>query len=142
MVKEGILIGKPATIGKLNVMLSMTLLLKKTSVTSKQTADRKIHLRSREFPCFSKIPFATRPFFKQWYIHTIDVIKIMFISQVEARMVMEDLRTHYGKSKRNFITVDEFCAFTGISKSYVRMHLVSRLLEQELKMQCNTAAID
>ncbi len=119
----------------------MTLFLKKPSVTAKQTADRKIHLRSKEFPCFSKIPFATRPFFKQWYIHTIDVTKIMFISQVEARLVMEDLRDHYGKSKRNFITVDEFCAFTGISKSYVRMHLVSRLLEQELKAECANVII-
>jgi hypothetical protein len=119
----------------------MALFLKKTSVTAKQTADRKIHLRSKEFPCFSKIPFATRPFFKQWYIHTVDVTKIMFICHAEAKMVMEDLRSHYGKSKRNSITVDEFCAFTGISKSYVRMHLVSRLLEQEIKAECANATI-
>jgi hypothetical protein len=65
----------------------------------------------------------------------------MFISQVEARLVMEDLREHYGKAKRNFITVDEFCAFTRISKSYVRMHLVSRLLEQEIKAECANAII-
>lgn len=64
----------------------------------------------------------------------------MFISYAEARLVMEDLRIYFDKSKRELITVDEFCALTGISKSYVRMHLVSRQLEQEIKQHVlNTA---
>jgi len=81
------------------------------------------------------IPNATKPFFKQWHIHAVDVTKIMFVSYGEARRVVEELRCFYGKSKRDVVTVDEFCAFTGISKSYVRMHLVSRVMEHELRRQ-------
>jgi hypothetical protein len=48
---------------------------------------------------------------------------------------MQRMRIYLGKSKRDVITVDEFCSFSGIGKSYVRMHLVSRVLEHELKRQ-------
>ena len=53
---------------------------------------------------------------------------------------MQELRSYLGKSKRDVITVDEFCAYTGIGKSYVRMHLVSRVLEHELRRQNNAVA--
>jgi hypothetical protein len=114
----------------------MAFIPQKISVTGKQTI-LKTRIRSKELPCFCKISNAVKPFFKQWYIHTIDITIIMFISQGEARQLMQALRSYLGKSKRDVITVDEFCAFTGIGKSYVRMHLVSRLLEHELKRQCN-----
>lgn len=109
----------------------------KLSVIPTQAVTRKTQMRSPMLPCFSLLAFAARPFFKQWHIHTVDVTKIMFISYAEARQVMLELRSFLGKSKREVITVDEFCAFTGISKSYVRMHLVSRLLENELLRQAN-----
>jgi len=110
----------------------MTFVPQKLSVTASASVC-KTHLRSKELPCFSMIPNATKPFFKQWYIHAVDVTKIMFVSYGEARRVVEELRCFYGKSKRDVVTVDEFCAFTGISKSYVRMHLISRVMEHELR---------
>jgi hypothetical protein len=91
--------------------------------------------RSKELPCFSTFPHGTKPFFKQWHIHALDVTRIMSVSYAEARQVVSALRSFYGKSRTEAITVDEFCAFTRISKSYVRMHLVSRVMEGELKKQ-------
>lgn len=114
----------------------MTAAAQKLSVTAEQTTLKKIRLRSQVLPLFSKLPFATKPFFKQWYIHTVDVTKIMVVSHAEARQLLHELRQFYSKSKRDVITVDEYCAFTGISKSYVRMHLVSRLMEHDLKRMC------
>lgn len=95
----------------------------------------KTRFRSKELPCFSTIPHATTPFFKQWYINAIDVTRIMSVSYAEARQVVSTLRNFYGKERSETITVDEFCAFTRISKSFVRMHLVSRVMEGELKRQ-------
>jgi hypothetical protein len=115
----------------------MTFIPQKISVAAKQTIVSRTCIRSKVLPWFSRIPPATKPFFKQWHIHIIDITLIMFISQTEARLVMQELRSYLGKSKRDVITVDEFCAYSGISKSYVRMHLVSRVLEHELKRQCN-----
>jgi hypothetical protein len=95
----------------------------------------KTRFRSTELPCFSTIPHATKPFFKQWHIHALDVTRIMSVNYAEARQVVSALRSFYGKSKSEAITVNEFCAFARISKSYVRMHLVSRVMEGELKKQ-------
>ncbi len=49
---------------------------------------------------------------------------------------MQQLRSYYGKSKRDVITIEEFSAYTGIKKSLVRMCVVSRTIEHELKRQC------
>ena len=112
-------------------------MFQENSVTARQAIVHTTRIRSKVLPWFSRIPPAIKPFFKQWYIHTIDISKIMFISQAEARLVMQELRSYLGKSKRDVITIDEFCTYSGISKSYVRMHLVSRVLEHELKRQSN-----
>jgi len=101
----------------------------------------KTRFRSKELPCFSTIPHATKPFFKQWHIHALDVTRIMSVSYAEARQVVLALRSFYGKEKSEVITVDEFCAFTRISKSFVRMHLVSRVMEGELKRQVSKATV-
>jgi hypothetical protein len=122
--------------------ISMAFILQKASVTVNQNIVHKTRMRSKVLPCFSRISHAAKPFFKQWRIHTIDITKIMIISQAEARQVMRELRSCLGKSKRDVITVDEFCAYSGISKSYVRMHLVSRVLEHELKRQCNVMPVE
>jgi hypothetical protein len=119
----------------------MAFMLQKNSVTARQFIVNKTHIRSKELPRFSRIPPAIKPFFKQWYIHTIDISKIMFLSQTEARLVMQEMRSYLGKSKRDVITVDEFCSFSGIGKSYVRMHLVSRVLEHELKQKCSAGVV-
>ena len=98
-----------------------------------------MRFRLQELPCFSNIPKANKPFFKQWYIHALDVTRIMSVSYAEARQVVLALRSFYGKTRSETITVDEFCAFTRISKSFVRMHLVSRVMEGELKRQVGKA---
>jgi hypothetical protein len=104
----------------------------KLSVTA-PAAVPKTRLRSKELPCFSLLTHATKPFFKQWYIHAIDVTRIMTVNYAEARQVVSVLRSFYGKAKSESITVEEFCALTGIGKSYVRMHLASRVMEGELR---------
>jgi len=98
-----------------------------------------MRFRLQELPCFSNIPKATKPFFKQWHIHALDVTRIMSVPYAEARQIMSSLRSFYGKAKRDAISVDEFCAYTGLSKNIVRMHLIERLLEGELKKQVNKA---
>ncbi|WP_205510594.1 hypothetical protein [Longitalea arenae] len=119
----------------------MTFAAQKQSVTAQQTTINKKRVRSQILPSFSKIPLATKPFFKQWYIHTVDVTKIMRLNHADARQLLQNLRQFYSKTKRDPITVDEFCAFTGISKSYVRMHLVSRVMEHDLKRHCESVAV-
>jgi hypothetical protein len=113
----------------------MAFVPEKLSVITTQTTHRKKRIGSTILPCFSKLPFGTTPFFRQWYIHVVDISKIMSVSKAEAREVMQELRSFFGKAKRDVITVEEFCSFTGISKSNVRMHLVARVMEHELMKQ-------
>ncbi|OQP62826.1 hypothetical protein A3860_26300 [Niastella vici] len=106
------------------------------SVTATQTSFRKTRIRSAMLACFSKIPVTTStPYFRQWHIHAIDITKILSVSRAEARQLMQELRNFFGKSKRDVITVEEFCAFTGIRKNRVRMHLAARQIEHEIKRQ-------
>ena len=121
-----------------NEIISMTFVQKKVSVTTTQTNFRKTRIGPAMLACFSKIPVSTTtPYFRQWYIHAIDVTNILGVNKAGARQVMQQLRTYFGKSKRDVITVDEFCAFTGIRKNRVRMHLVARQIEQEIRQQCS-----
>lgn len=98
-----------------------------------------MRFRLQELPGFSTIHHAAKPFFKQWHIHALDVTRIMTLPYAEARQIMSSLRSFYGKTKSEAITVEEFCAYTRISKSYVRMQLVSRAMEGELKRQVSKA---
>ncbi|HEY8895163.1 MAG TPA: hypothetical protein VIM79_10125 [Niastella sp.] len=68
----------------------------------------------------------------QWHIYAIDVSRIMSLSYDDARQKMQQLRNYYAKQKREAVTIEEFCAYTGIKKSYVRMHVVSRKMEIEM----------
>jgi hypothetical protein len=102
------------------------------SVTAQQPTVSKTHLRSKALPCFSKIQDETRPFFMQWHIYAIDISRIMSLTYDNARLKMQELRSYYGKQKRGAVTIEEFCAYTGIKKSYVRMHVVSRKMEIEM----------
>lgn len=118
-----------------NEIISMTF-LQKESVTATQTSFRKTRIRSAMLACISKIPVSTTtPYFRQWYIHAIDVTKILSLNKAGARQLMQELRNYFGKSKRDGITVDEFCAFTGIRKNMVRLHLVERMMENEIRRQ-------
>jgi hypothetical protein len=121
--------------GIVNEIISMSFESQHVSGPAKQSHG-KPRMGSTFLPCFSKIPLASKPFFRQWYIHAIDITKIMGLSKADARLVMRELRRLLGKSKREVITVEEFCAFTGIPKGYVRMHLVSRVMEYEIRRQC------
>jgi len=115
----------------------------KVSVTATQTSFRKTRIRRAMLACFSKIPVtASSPYFRQWYIHAIDITKILNVSRGEARQLMLELRNFFGKSKRDVITVEEFCAFTGIRKNRVRMHLVARQIEHELKRHVNLETVN
>jgi hypothetical protein len=102
------------------------------SVTAQHPIVSKTHLRSKALPCFSKIQDETRPFFMQWHIYAIDISRIMSLTYDDARQKMRQLRSYYGKQKRGAVTIEEFCAYTGIKKSYVRMHVVSRKMEIEM----------
>lgn len=102
------------------------------SVTAQKTKVSRTHLRSKALPCFSKIQNETRPFFIQWHISAIDVSRIMSVSYDDARQKMQQLRSYYDRQQRALITIEEFCAYTNIKKSYVRMHVVSRKMEIEM----------
>ena len=102
------------------------------SVTAQKTKGTRTHVRSKALPCFSKIQDETRPFFIQWHISAIDVSRIMSISYDDGRQKMQQLRSYYGKQQRALITIEEFCTYTNIEKSYVRMHVVSRKMEIEM----------
>ncbi|OQP66194.1 hypothetical protein [Niastella populi] len=115
----------------------MALVPQKLSVTARQTINQKRRIRLAALPCFCKLPNEARPFFRQWHIHAIDVSKINSISYADARQMMQQVRNYYGKSRRDVITIEEFSEYTGKSKSLVRMVVVSRTIEQELKRQCN-----
>lgn len=120
--------------------------VQKESVTATQTIFRKTRIRSAILACISKIPVSTTtPYFRQWYIHAIDVTNILSVNNTEARQLMQELRTFFGKSKRDVITIDEFCAFTGIRKNRVRLHLVARQIEHEIrrhvKLKCDNVII-
>jgi hypothetical protein len=106
-----------------------------TSVTAQQPIVSKTHLRSKTLPCFSKIQNETRPFFIQWHVRAIDISRIMSLSYDEARQKTQQIRSYYGKRKNDVITIEDFCAYTGIRKSYVRMHIVSRKMENELRRE-------
>jgi hypothetical protein len=121
--------------------LSMALVPQKLSVTAKPAINQKRRIRSAALPCFCKLPNEARPFFRQWHIHAIDVSKINSISYAGARQMMQQVRNYYGKSRRDFITIEEFSEYTGKSKSLVRMVVVSRTIEHELKRQCNLAVV-
>ena len=116
----------------------MALVPQKLSVTARQTIHQKRRIRLAALPCFCKLPNEARPFFRQWHIHAIDVSKINSISYTDARQVMQQVRKYYGKSGRDVITIEEFSEYTGKSKSLVRMVVVSRTIEHELKRQCDT----
>jgi hypothetical protein len=114
------------------------------SVTAQLPIVSKTHLRSQALPCFSRLHDDLRPFFIQWHVRAIDISRIMSVSYDDARQKMQQIRSYYGKRKNDVITIEEFCAYTGIRKSYVRMHVVSRKMENEmiktLRVQLPTAS--
>ena len=112
------------------------------SVTAQLPIVSKIHLRSKALPCFSKIQNETRPFFIQWHVRAIDISRIMSVNYDDARQKMQQIRSYYGKRKNEVISIEEFCAYTGIRKSYVRMHVVSRKMENELKREFKQLKIE
>ena len=112
------------------------------SVTAKQAINQKTRIRSAALPCFCKLPNEARPFFRRWHIDAIDVSKIISVSYTDARQIMQQMRSYYNKSKRDPVTIEEFSEYTGKSKSMVRMVVVSRTIEHELKRQCNMSMVN
>lgn len=105
------------------------------SVTAQHPIVSKTHLRSKAIPCFSKLQNETRPFFIQWHITALDIIRIRSVNYAEARREMQRLRSYYGKTKHEVVTIEEYCAFSKEKQGFVRMHIMSRKMENELKRE-------
>jgi hypothetical protein len=48
---------------------------------------------------------------------------------------MQQLRNYYGKSPQDVVTIEEYCAFSKKKQGFVRMHIMSRKMENELKRE-------
>jgi hypothetical protein len=105
------------------------------SVTTQHPIVSKTHLRSKALPCFSKLQNEARPFFIQWHLTALDIVRIRSVNYAEARQEMQQLRSYYGKSKHDVVTIEEYCAFSKKKQGYVRMHIMSRKMENELKRE-------
>jgi predicted RNA-binding protein YlqC (UPF0109 family) len=58
-------------------------------------------------------------------IHPRDVENITGKKGRTARNMLQLIRKKYGKQKQQFITVDEFCRFTGLEQDAVRRFMVA-----------------
>jgi hypothetical protein len=143
---EGILIGEPkATIGKTlfvrqccagsKSIIGMAFIPQISSGSAQKPFVCKTHFGAKDLPCFSKLQNETRPFFVQWQITALDIARIRSISYDAARQEMQKLRSYYGKLKHGVVTIEEYCFYSGIKKGLVRMHIMSRKMENELKRQ-------
>jgi hypothetical protein len=56
-------------------------------------------------------------------IYAKDIMNITGRQERTARRLISRIRKHFHKEKRDFITIDEFCSFTGVKKEYVREFL-------------------
>ncbi|PHR48025.1 MAG: hypothetical protein COA32_05730 [Fluviicola sp.] len=56
-------------------------------------------------------------------IYPKDIQRITGRSERYGRKLLERIREHLNKEQHHFITIDEFCDFTGISKTDVQEYL-------------------
>ena len=57
-------------------------------------------------------------------IHPKDVENITGLASRTARHLLQTIREAFGKEKFQFITVNEFCQFTGIEEEIVRENML------------------
>ena len=65
-----------------------------------------------------------KPEIKRACIYPKDVQRITGRSDRSARTLLEKIRKELHKNSNQFITVDEFCKYTGISKDIVLNYLI------------------
>jgi hypothetical protein len=61
---------------------------------------------------------------KRAVIHSRDVENITGRKGRTAQRLLQKIRDYFGKQKFQFITVEEFCQFTGIDEAIVRAFLL------------------
>jgi cytochrome oxidase assembly protein ShyY1 len=57
-------------------------------------------------------------------VYPKDVENITGLADRTARNVIQNVRKAFGKQKHQFITIREFCAYTGIDEDLVREYMV------------------
>jgi hypothetical protein len=63
------------------------------------------------------------PYPNRIVIYSKDVMNITGRSERGARRLLERIRRHNGKVKNDFVTVGEFCRYTGLTEEFVRPFL-------------------
>ena len=58
-------------------------------------------------------------------IHTRDVANIMGLGERSAQRILTKLKKYCGRSKEEFVTVQEFCDFYGLEEEHVKPFLRS-----------------
>ena len=58
-------------------------------------------------------------------IYAKDIENITGRKERTARKLLAEMRTHFNKERGDFITIDEFCLYTGIKPELVAPFLVS-----------------
>lgn len=53
-------------------------------------------------------------------IHMKDVVMITGLSERSARRILYKIRKHHEKVTSAFVTIEEFCAYTGLKEEHVR----------------------
>ena len=56
-------------------------------------------------------------------IHTSDVIRICRISERSAQRLLERVRKHFNRATCPFVSMEDFCAFTGLKEDRVQQFL-------------------
>jgi hypothetical protein len=69
--------------------------------------------------CFFMNPYPTRI-----VIYVKDVMNITGRSERTARYLLFNIRKHFGKERGAFVTIEEFCEFTGMKREGVERFLV------------------
>ena len=73
---------------------------------------------------FPLLPFMTQLVPNRIVIYPKDVQNITGKKERTARKLISDIRQSLGKSKNEFVTIDDFCLFTGLKKEQVVDFLV------------------
>ncbi len=56
-------------------------------------------------------------------IYPKDVQRITGKSERYGRMLLQKIRTHFNKEEHQFITVEEFCLYTGLKEEHVNSYI-------------------
>ncbi len=60
---------------------------------------------------------------KRLCVYPKDVQRITGKSERYGRIILQKIKKHYGKEKHQFVSLEEFCLFTGLQTSEVEKYL-------------------